>query len=171
MMEEANEMIVVGIDPGWRNFAVTFVRVDSSGWHTLTSDNVDLLPNRKRYNLQAMRCALDKWYLSYQHILRSAKIVIEKQMYMRMQNIVNHLCFLMPHAVLLSPILIKKEFNIGTGRHYTNKKAVVELCKHMVDANDTFKSSHNKLDSMILAYYYAKHVLKLDVPDLKDIKF
>lgn len=162
-------MYLVGIDPGWRNFAFFVAEVSENSWKELAWENIDMLPTRKHYNFQAMKCSIAKWYQKNGEMLQKAKVIIERQPFARFQNIVGILQALIPHAELLDTKCLKTYFNIGTGRHYTNKKAIVRLGKHLIPAEKHFKILHNKLDSWILVYYYAVVILKINLPPLIDL--
>lgn len=158
-------MIVVGIDPGWRNFSVHVADVKDGIWTWIYWDNIDMLQGRKTYALYAFRASLRKWYEAVRFLIEQAEhIVIEHQPFLRFQNIVKELREVLPPCVQeLDVREMKMFYHISTGGHYTNKKAVVEKFSWVLPQSTSFKADHNLLDSWLVIYYYVTEKLKLTI--------
>lgn len=157
-------MIIAGIDPGWRNFSVHIAHVEDGVWTWLYWETVDMLKNRRTYNFAEFRRRLRSWHELVGPLLeRADHVVVEKQPFQRFQNIVEAFREVVPRAVVMDVRGMKKLHGISTGRHYTNKKAVVEKFGRVLPRDCTFLEKHNLLDSWLVAYHYTTFVLKLTI--------
>lgn len=160
-----NNMIIAGIDPGWRNFSVHIATVENGIWTWIYWESVDILRGRKNYSLCEFKRCLKQWYdeLGPALLQLADHVVVEKQPYLRFQNIVDAFRELVPRAIVLDVRGMKKQYGISTGSHYSNKKAVVEKFSHILPRNGTFKENHNLLDSWLIAHHYATDVLHITI--------
>ena len=162
-------MIVVGIDPGWKEFGYYIGQYTYDGKilkHIAGCTKTML--KCKNYTLKAMRKALFKWFKKRKQLLTNAVVIIEKQIKLRFQNIVAYLQILIPHAIIVDIRGMKRVFGISTGSHYGNKKAVVNKFGWMLSLGTPFKKAHNILDPFMLVLAYL--VLTLNVINLDEIK-
>lgn len=81
-------MLVIGIDPGWRNLSVHIASVKDGVWSTIYWANKDILRDRATYSLTAFRSAIREWYHNLAFLFKAAYVVvIERQPYRRFRNI------------------------------------------------------------------------------------
>lgn len=159
-------MIVVGIDPGWRNLSVHIAEVSQGMWTWLYWENIDLLPQRKTYSFQAIKKALLSWYTPLAFLFDQAEvIVIERQPYRRMRNVSEAIAAVIENKnnLFLDIKSMKKYYEISTGKHYTNKKAVIDKFAYILPKVSTFRNNHNLIDSWLVVHYYVTVCMKIDI--------
>jgi len=119
---------VVGIDPGYMNFAYYVGEYVPHTRELLDKKwkNKHMIATKQQYTLKRMKARYTHNKLIFSN--ENTIVVIEKQIRLRFINIVNYLCELMPNAIVLDTCPLKKAFKISTGRHYTNKVAAWLRC-------------------------------------------
>jgi hypothetical protein len=154
-------MIIVGIDPGYKEFGYYICSFNPL---TTKLEHVEVrtkeMIHTKTYSLKVMKKALNRWYNKRKLLLTNAQVIIENQPFMRFANIVRHLQTLMPHATVLDVCGMKVAFGISTGKHASNKRAAVEKFGWLLPKGVPFKKAHNLIDPFLLVLAYLIFVKK-----------
>ena len=147
-------MRIVAIDPGIRNIAIA---IYDNG--TLVDAKLcDLTPFKK----STKYAHLAKYFCDQHHaILKEADIIaIECQMQARMKIIATAIqCFYWDTSRLVSPLAVRKHFNISTGVYKENKKLSVEkvntfdIPKHVRDTIQRSKKKDDLCDAILIGQY------------------
>lgn len=157
-------MIIVGIDPGVRNLGFAIYNTETNSF--LNFGKIDLTENvdkkMKTKYAQLVKNTIEKRgdiFGNFDHIS------IEIQMIAKMKTVATAFqCFFWGKSHLISPLALRRHFNISTGNYKNNKQASIKMIPNLPisQANiDLFNSypankKDDVADAMLIALFHAQ---------------
>jgi len=157
-------MIIVGIDPGIRNLGYSVYDTEAKCFSAF--GKIDLTANVDK-KLKTKYAFLVKNVIDNRGDIfgNFDYISIEVQMIAKMKTVATAFqCFFWEKSHLISPLALRRHFNISTGNYKNNKQASIKMIPNLPisQANiDLFNSypankKDDVADAMLIALYYAQ---------------
>jgi|TARA_B110000208_G_scaffold30344_1_gene39934 Holliday junction resolvasome RuvABC endonuclease subunit len=162
-------MIVLGIDPGIKNMGYSVYDTEAKCF--LSFGKIDLTENVDKKNKTKYSHLVKKVIDGRPDIFGNFDyIAIETQMIAKMKTVATAFqCFFWNKSVMVSPLALRKHFQISMGNYKKNKKASIDIFPKLpisqanIDLFNSFpdKKKDDVADASLIALYHAQ---KLEEP-------